>query len=117
MKVNERLRDKGRSSQMQSVGIPLSDEEFCLKEGLDSSYSELVSTIRRKVGKFSNHDPLHIYPEDSFSDLGITYGVLEMLMDGIDVEFEWEPSCVGEFVLEVVRLRKEREQRQRANVP
>jgi hypothetical protein len=105
-----RKRQIGDNLRLQADRVSLSDEEFCHKERLDSSAVDLVHTIRYQVAKDIGCDPLRIYPDDSFSDFGWSYGEAEMLMGYTDVVFEWDPSFVGEFILEIVRLRKERGQ-------
>ncbi len=108
-----RIRVKRHYSPIPSARIPLSDEQFCREEGLDSSCSQLVSTIRSKVGKLTGDDPWQIYPDDRFSDLGLTYGDVEILLNDMDIRFKWEPSYVRELVLVTVGLRKTKDQVQR----
>lgn len=109
----DRVRDKRHHLAIPSARIPLSDEEFCREEGLDSSCSELVSTIRSRVGKLSGDNPLNIYPDDRFSDLGLSYGDVEILMNDMDIRFKWEPSYVRELVLVAAGLRRTKDQGQR----
>ena len=98
--------------QVQSKRTPLSDQEFCQKVGLDSSVADLIHTIRDRLAKDSGCDPLRIYPDDDFfNDFGWSYGEMEMLEGDMDVDLEIECSYVGTFILEIVRLRKEREHR------
>jgi len=102
--------------RMQANRIPLSDEEFCLKEGLDPSIADVVHTIRQRLAKESRCDPLRIYPDDDFhDDFGWNQGDLEMLEDDMGIHFEIECSYVGTFILEIARMRKERKQRERLN--
>ena len=102
--------------RIQASRIPLSDEEFCHKEGLDPSIADVVHTIRQRLAKESGCDPLRIYPDDDFyDDFGWNKGDLEMLEDDMGIHFEIECSYVGTFILEMARMRKEREQRERPN--
>ncbi len=102
----DRIRNRRHHSPILSARIPLSDEEFCREEGLDSSCSELVSIVRSKVGKLTGDYPLNIYPDDRLSDLGLSYEDVEILMNDMDIRFKWEPSYVRELVLVTVGLRK-----------
>ncbi len=112
------VRDRRQRDYLhiQSSRTPLSDEEFCHKEGLDSAVADVVHTLRHRLAKDSGCDPLRIYPEDDFSnDFGWNHIDLEMLESYMNVDMEIEYSCVGTFILEVARMRKEREQRDRVN--
>jgi hypothetical protein len=111
-----RKRRRRDYCHIQSNRTPLSDEDFCHREGLDPAIADLVHTIRHRLAKDSGCDPLRIYPDDSFfDDFGWSYGDLEMLEDDMDLNFEIECSYVGTFILEIARLRKEREQREQDN--
>ncbi len=97
----------------QSNRTPLSDEEFCQRVGLDPSIADFVHIIRHNLAEDSWCDPLRIYPDDHFEDDFGWYGHENWERLEYDMDFYnlcGARSHIGEFILEVVKRKKESEQ-------
>ena len=69
----ESKRIRRKYKEKQATRAPVSDEEFCVQANFSKTEVDYVSKFRTAFANFGGFDPLKMYPEDDFSDYGITH--------------------------------------------